>query len=152
MKMAKAVCCTALPLMFLVTGMALAQQAPAPPSAGGMAGAPLKGEAACFQKAGVSDSVWQQVQSIRQNAHNQVAAICQNASATPEQRRQQIRQAHEQAKQQIDALLTPQQLAGIKECREERHAERASGGKTGGKGGRGDSCAKMNIGNQRKSQ
>jgi Spy/CpxP family protein refolding chaperone len=138
--------------MLLVTGVALAQQAQAPPAVGGRAGARVKGEAACFQKAGVSDSVWQQVHSIRQNTHKQVAAICQNASATPEQKRQQIKQAHKQAKQQVDALLTPQQLAGIKECREERHAEHASGGKTGGKGGQGDSCAAVRGGTKGKSQ
>jgi hypothetical protein len=67
-------------------------------------------------------------------------------------KRQQIKQAHEEAKQQIDALLTPQQLAGIKECRQERQAGYASGGKTGGKGGRGEPCARMSGGAKGKTQ
>lgn len=152
MKSVMTVRCTVLVLTSLVTGMALAQQAQAPPAVGGKPRAPLKGEAACFQKAGVPDSVSQQIHSIRQNTRKQMMAICQSASATPEQKRQQIKQAHEEAKQQIDALLTSQQLAGIKECREERHAGYASGGKAGGKGGRGDSCARMSDGAKGKTQ
>ena len=157
MKTLKAVRYAALLLVFLVPGLTPAQPVQAPPTVGGgKAGAPAKGESACFQKAGVPDSVWQRVHAIRQSTHQQVATICQNPSLTPEQRHQQIKQTHEQAKRQIDALLTPQQLEGIKACRDERRAERTAGGKVGGGkaggGGQGDPCPKTSGGARGKTQ
>jgi Spy/CpxP family protein refolding chaperone len=136
-KTLKAVMGAALALLVLMPGLALAQPVQTPPTVGGA----KSGESACFQRAGVSDSVWQQVHAIRQNTHQQVTAICQNASLTPDQRHQQIKQVHALAKRQIDGLLTPQQLAGIKSCRAEHRGERTGGGKAGA-GGHGDVCAK----------
>jgi hypothetical protein len=118
-------------MLVLVPGLALGQPVQAPPTVGGV----KSGESACFQKAGVPDSVWEQVHAIRQNADRQVTTICQNAGLTPDQRRQQITQVRAQAKRQIDALLTPQQLAGIEPCRAEKRMARTGGG-------RGDVCAK----------
>jgi hypothetical protein len=119
-------------VLILVPGLALGQAVQAPPTVGAV----KSGESACFQKAGVPDSVWEQVHAIRQNADRQVTTICQNAGLTPDQRRQQITQVHTQAKRQIDALLTPQQLAGIEPCRAEKRMARTGGS------GRGDVCAK----------
>jgi hypothetical protein len=119
-------------VLILVPGLALGQAVQAPPTVGAV----KSGESACFQKAGVPDSVWEQVHAIRQNADRQVTTICQNAGLTPDQRRQQITQVHAQAKRQIDALLTPQQLAGIEPCRAEKRMARTGGS------GRGDVCAK----------
>ena len=139
MSTVKAVGCVMMALVILLPGASMAQSVQAPPTVGGA----KTGEAACFQKAGVPDSVWEQVHSIRQNAHQQAATICQNASLTPDQQRQQVKQTHALAKRQIDALLTPQQLEGVKMCREERRMERTGGSKGGGKGGgHGDVCAK----------
>jgi Spy/CpxP family protein refolding chaperone len=138
MNILKAASIVALASLVLVSGVALGQPVQAPPTVGAV----KTGESACFQKAGVPDSVWQQVHAIRENAHQQVTAICQNAGLTPDQRRQQIKQVHALAKRQIDALLTPQQLAGIKSCRAERRAEHTGGAKAGG-AGRGDVCAKV---------
>ena len=138
MKTMNAVGCAALVWLVVMPGLARAQQAQMPRGAGGKGGALSKGEPACFQKAGVSDSVWQQVRSIRQKTVQQAAAICQNSTLTPEQKQQQVKQAHDQAEQQIDALLTPEQLAGVKSCR----AERFSAGKAG-TGSPGDVCAKV---------
>ena len=119
-------------MLVLVPGLTLGQAVQAPPTVGAV----KSGESACFQKAGVPDSVWEQVHAIRQNADRQVTTICQNAGLTPDQRRQQIMQVRAQTKRQIDALLTPQQLAGIASCRAEKRMEQTSGG------GRGDVCAK----------
>ena len=123
-------------VLILVPGLALGQPVQAPPTVGAV----KTGESACFQKAGVPDSVWQQVYAFRQNTHQQVTAICQNAGLTPDQRGKQIKQVHAQAKSQVDALLTPQQLAGINPCRAERRMERTGDAKAGG--GSGDVCAK----------
>ena len=138
MKTFKAITGAALAVVLFLPALALSQPVQAPPTLGAV----KSGEPACFQRAGVLDSVWQQVHAIRQNTHQQVTAICQNASLTPDQRHQQIKQAHALAKRQIDGLLTPQQLAGIKSCRAERRAERTGGGKSGA-GGQGDVCAKI---------
>ena len=119
-------------MLVLVPGLALGQAVQAPPTVGAV----KSGESACFQKAGVPDSVWEQVHAIRQNADRQVTTICQNAGLTPDQRRQQIMQVRAQTKRQIDALLTPQQLAGVEPCRAEKRMARTGGG------GRGDVCAK----------
>ena len=124
-------------LLILVPGLALGQPVQAPPTVGAV----KSGESACFQKAGVPDSVWERVHAIRQNADRQVTTICQNAGLTPDQRRQQITRVHAQAKSQVDALLTPQQLAGINSCRADRRMEHTADAKAGG-GGRGDVCAK----------
>ena len=140
MKTLKSVKGAALASLLLMPGVALGQAVQAPPTVG----AAKSGESACFQKAGVPDSVWQQVHAIRQNTKQQVDAICQNTSLTPDQQRQQIKQAHALAKRQIDALLTPQQLAGIKSCRAEHRAERTGSGKGGGGGH--DVCAKVTKG------
>jgi Spy/CpxP family protein refolding chaperone len=119
-------------MLVLVPGLALGQAVQAPPTVGAV----KSGESACFQKAGVPDSVWERVHAIRQNDDRQVTTICQNAGLTPDQRRQQITQVHAQARRQIDALLTPQQLAGIEPCRAEKRMAKAGGG------GRGDVCAR----------
>jgi len=124
-------------MLLLVPGLVLGQPVQAPPTVGGV----KSGERACFQKAGVTDSVWERVHAIRQNADRQVTTICQNASLTPDQRRQQITQVRVQATRQIDALLTPQQLAGVESCRAEKRLERTGGARAGG-GGRGEVCAK----------
>ena len=124
-------------VLILVPGLALGQPVQAPPTVGAL----KTGESACFQKAGVPDSVWQQVHAIRQNTNQQVTAICQNAGLTPDRRGQQIKQVHAQAKSQVDALLTPQQLAGINSCRAERRMEHTGDAKAGG-GGSGPVCAK----------
>lgn len=137
MRILQAVSVAALASLVFVPGLAQGQPVQAPPTVGAV----KTGEAACFQRAGVADSVWEQVHAIRQNTHQQVTTICQNAGLTPDQRRQQIKQVHAQAKKQIDALLTPQQLAGIKSCRTEKRMEQTGGGKAGG-GSRGDVCAK----------
>lgn len=122
-------------MLVLVPGLALGQAVQAPPTVGGV----KSGESACFQKAGVPDSVWERVHAIRQNTDQQVTAICQNAGLTPDQRRQQVTRVHAQAKRQIDALLTPQQLAGIAPCRAEKRMEHTGDAKAGS---RGDVCAK----------
>jgi len=124
-------------VLILVPGLVLGQPVQAPPTVGAV----KTGESACFQKAGVPDSVWQQVHAIRQNTSQQVTAICQNAGLTPDQRGPQIKQVLARAKSQVDALLTPQQLAGINSCRAERRMEHTGDAKGGG-GARGDVCAK----------
>jgi hypothetical protein len=97
----------------------------------------------CWQEAGVSKAAMEQRRSIEQSVRGQVASVCANSSLTPQQRQQQIRQIHEQARQQMEALISPQQQEAIKSCQ----ASRGHGGigvhvGGGGHGGMGP-CGEM---------
>jgi hypothetical protein len=89
----------------------------------------------CWQEAGVSKAAIEQRRSIEQGVRGQVASVCANSSLTPQQRQQQIRQIHERAHQQIDALISPQQQEAIKSCQASRG--HGGGGVHAGGGGRG---------------
>ncbi len=89
----------------------------------------------CWQEAGVSKTAMEQRRSIEQGVRGQVASVCANSSLTPQQRQQQIRQIHEQARQQMEALISPQQQEAIKSCQASRG--HGGGGVHVGGGGRG---------------
>jgi hypothetical protein len=74
----------------------------------------------CWQVAGISKSAMEQRHSIQQNAHSQVEAVCADSSLSAPQRNERIRQIHEQAKQQMDAIVSPQQMQSLKACQSSR--------------------------------
>jgi hypothetical protein len=74
----------------------------------------------CWQVAGISKSAMDQRKSILQNAHSQVEAVCANSSLTAQQRSEQIRQIHQQSKQQIDALIPASQMESLHSCQASR--------------------------------
>ena len=74
----------------------------------------------CWQQAGVSQSAMQQVRQIEENTHSQIEAVCSDSSLTPQQKQQKIQQLHQEAQKQAGGLITPQQEAAIKSCRESR--------------------------------
>ncbi len=76
----------------------------------------------CFEKAGISKSVLEQRRAIREQTRSQVAAVCNDRSLTPQQRREKIHQIREQAHQQIEGLMTPQQRSALESCRKSRGA------------------------------
>lgn len=95
----------------------------------------------CWQEAGVTKTAIEQRRTIEEGVKSQVASVCANSSLTPQQRQQEIRQIHEQAHQQIEALISPQQQEAIKSCQ----ASRGHGGgglHAGGHGGMGP-CGEM---------
>ena len=75
----------------------------------------------CWEVAGISKSAMEQRQAIQQRTHSEVEAVCADPSLTPQQRQQKIRQIHEQAKQELDALVSPQQMEALKSCQEARN-------------------------------
>lgn len=75
----------------------------------------------CWQVAGISKTAMEQRHSIEQSVHSQVEAVCADSSLTQQQRQQKIRQIHEQAKQQMDALVTPQQMQELRSCQQARN-------------------------------
>jgi hypothetical protein len=66
----------------------------------------------------------EQHRAIERDAHTQVNAVCENSSLTPRQKQQQAREIRQQAKQKMDALLTPDQREALHACQETRAEDR----------------------------
>ncbi len=74
----------------------------------------------CWQQAGVSQSAMQQRKQVEENTRSQVESVCSDSSLTPQQKQQKIHQLHQESQQQVNGLITPQQEAALKSCRESR--------------------------------
>lgn len=82
----------------------------------------------CWQEAGISKGAMQQQHSIQQSTRAEVQSVCANSSLTPQQRREQIRAIRERSRQQIDALISPQQREALKSCQQSRNKGHIGGG------------------------
>jgi hypothetical protein len=139
------------PLAALALGVALssaatAQAAPVrvPGTVPGHTGAPH--QEPCWQVAGISKAAMEQHRSILQSARSQVEAVCADSSLTAQQRSEKIRQIHQQAKQQADAIVTPQQMQSLKSCQSSRgagHPSMGGGHHAGGGGGGSGPCGQL---------
>ena len=78
-------------------------------------------EPPCWQVAGISKSAMEQRQAIQQRTRSEVEAVCADPSLSQQQRQQKIREIHEQAKQELDALVSPQQMEALKSCQQARN-------------------------------
>lgn len=148
MRNCKASFLAVLIVILLTPGLLLAQeQQGAPPegAAPGPRAGRRGGEPPCFKQAGVSDDTWQKIMDVHKSTHQQVVGICENTSLNPQQKRQQIREARQQAEQQVHGLLTPQQQDAVKQCRQERRGDRKGmgGGMRGMRREGGDPCARI---------
>jgi hypothetical protein len=74
----------------------------------------------------------EQHRAIEHDAHTQVNAVCENSSLTSRQKQQQVREIRQQAKQKMDALLTPDQREALHSCQETRAEEHPHGEHHGG--------------------
>jgi hypothetical protein len=63
----------------------------------------------------------EQRHAIQQRTRSEVEAVCAEPSLTQQQRQQKIREIHEQAKQELDALVSPQQMEALKSCQQSRN-------------------------------
>jgi protein CpxP len=63
------------------------------------------------QKLNLTDDQKAKIQPLLQNEIQQVRAIHQNTSLTPDQQKAQIQQLHQSTRDQIKQLLTPEQIA-----------------------------------------
>jgi len=110
--------------------LASAQQSvpPAPPSRvpGTPIGTKVRQEP-CWQEAGVSKAAMEQRRSLEQGVRSQISAVCADPSLTTQQRNEKIREIHQQVRQQVEALITPQQQEAMKACQQSR--EHASSGR-----------------------
>ena len=95
-------------MMFLFALSAVAAQAPRVKSGHGQTARRPRQEP-CWQVAGISKAAMEKHKSLEQSAHSQVQAVCADPSLTPQQKREKIREIHEQTHQQAESLFTPQQ-------------------------------------------
>ena len=83
----------------------------------------------CWQVAGVSKSAIQQRQALQRSARQEIESVCANPSLSVTQKRERIREIHQQEHQQVEGLISPQQQEAIRACQQSR------GGHLGGGGG-----------------
>jgi len=96
----------------------LAQTTSSPPT-----GTPNRGAfrpQSCWEQAGIAQSVMPQLRQIHQSMHSQVESVCSNSSLTPQQKRHEIQQLRQQADQQMEALVSSQQLQALRSCQNQR--------------------------------
>jgi hypothetical protein len=98
----------------------------------------------CWQEGGISKGVIEQRRSIEQNTRAWVESVCADSSLTPQQKRQKIKELRQQARQQIDAIITPQQQEELKACIAQRATNRPAPPPRHGTGGLGP-CGEMSA-------
>jgi hypothetical protein len=99
----------------------------------------------CWREVGISKGAMQQRRSIEQSTRAEVQSVCANSSLTPQQRREQIRTIRERSRQQVDALISPQQHEALRACQESRGKGHAGNGGFHGGGGHGEGpCGELN--------
>lgn len=131
---------------------ALAQNPPVlVPPLRGRAESPLPGhprQEPCWQVAGVSRGAMQQVRAIRQQARQEIQAVCANSSLSMQQKRVQIREIHQKESQQVDGLISPAQQDAMRACQKER----GTGVHVHGGGHGSGPCGEMPSGKQPKPE
>lgn len=117
---------------------------PRPPIVAGRRVAKTSHREPCWQEAGISKSAMQERRSLEQSARAEIQSVCASSSLTPQQRREQIRAIHERTRQQVEALISPQQREALKACQQARNKAHPGGGGFHG-GGRGEGpCGELN--------
>ena len=82
--------------------------------------APTNRREPCWQVAGVSKAAMEQRHIIGQQTRQEVEAVCANASLSAAQKQERIRAIHQQERQQMDALISPQQREAMHVCQQQR--------------------------------
>lgn len=100
----------------------------------------------CWQVAGISQDAMQQHKALQESTHSEIQSVCADSSLTPQQKREKIRQIHEQTRQKGESLITPQQQEALKACREERGEGKHMAGNKGMHHHGGDPCGNMTSG------
>lgn len=106
----------------LLTYPLAAQMAPSPISPRPTTPTRQAHHSPCWQQAGVSQSAIERRKQIEESMRGQVESVCSDSSLTPQQRQEKIHQLHQEARQQMQGLITPQQEQALRSCRE-KHGE-----------------------------
>ncbi|HTT22988.1 MAG TPA: hypothetical protein VMG82_28915 [Candidatus Sulfotelmatobacter sp.] len=96
-------------------------QQPLPGNPGAPVRTPQQHQPPCWQEAGISKAAMEQRGAIQRRTQAEVQAVCAETALTPQQRQEKIRQIREQAKQEMDALVSPQQMEALKSCQMSRN-------------------------------
>ncbi|HXJ86332.1 MAG TPA: hypothetical protein VMS18_05910 [Candidatus Binatia bacterium] len=96
-------------------------QQPLPGHPGPQTRTPQQHQPPCWEEAGISKAAMEQRGAIQRKTQAEVQALCAETALTPQQRQEKIRQIHEQAKQEMDALVSPQQMEALKSCQVSRN-------------------------------
>jgi hypothetical protein len=124
-------------LSFVLFGVTLAaasvagqQSKPAPSGTAASGSAPssgthASGHLACSKQVGISPAVMQQRRAIMEAAKMKVQGVCKDESLTPQQKKEQIHQIHQQAAQQAEGLIPAAQHEALKKCQRGQAAANA---------------------------
>jgi hypothetical protein len=126
----------------LFAGTLLAQSTPPATNSPAQQPARRGGQGNCMQRAGIDQSVMEQIRTIGHDARSQVESICSNSSLTAQQRQEQAHQVRERAMEKRDSLMTPDQRTALRECQQQKSGNHAGegGGMHEGVGG---GCGEM---------
>ena len=86
----------------------------------------------CAEKAGISRDVIHKRKALEQEAHSQIRSVCADSSLSDKQRRERIKQIHQNLHEQVQSLMTPEQFEALKACQREQHP---GGGHAGARAG-----------------
>jgi hypothetical protein len=82
-------------------------------------GAPSAG-GACWKQAGISPKAMRTRQSILSNTRAELQKVNEDTSLAPQQKKGQVRQIRENAKQQIGKVITLEQQRTLEDCQRQR--------------------------------
>src|SRR5277367_1507494 len=131
-----------LSLFFVLTALTLLAQTPAPVPVRPVAPGPRIHQEPCWEEAGVSRAAIAQRRGIERGTRSQVAAVCADSALTAQQKHAKIHELREHARQEMEALISPEQREAIRSCEESRGAGRHAGGGMHRAGGAGP-CGEM---------
>ena len=131
-------------LVLLSASLLMAQTGPLSSSSGSEPGASSPSQASpqgspavrrgrmqpCWQQAGISPAVVRQHREIVQNTRSEVQSVCSDSALTMPQKREKIQQIRASERQQMEALVTPQQAQSFMSCKGQRSEGRAAGGRS----------------------
>jgi hypothetical protein len=126
------------PLLLLSCTPMLAQSTPPPANPPAQTRMGGRGGTPCWQQAGIDKSVMEQRWALERDTRSQVEAVCSNSSLTPQQKQQQAREIHQQAKTKMEGLVTADQEKALTACQQQRGMNHTGMG--GGAGREGGGC------------
>lgn len=80
----------------------------------------------CWKQVGISPASMEQRRAIMEGARTKVQTVCKDDSLTADQKKEQIHQIREEAKQQAEGLIPPAQQEALKKCEHEQSASNGS--------------------------
>jgi hypothetical protein len=127
---------TALTIVPVQAQMSSSGSAPSSQSAPQGSPGARAGRVQCWQQAGIPQSTVEEYRSMMRSTRQEVESVCSDTSLSPSQKQEKVQQLHAQARQQMEGLVTQQQLQAFESCQKE-HGEHRGGMGGGGCGAAG---------------